>query len=85
MQLKAELAESRMIINSLHVQTERLIMDIEFYRRQAEVWMNQINRLAGVQIASKEDQLREELGRFLTTVRIEGGSAQTVCANKIKE
>jgi hypothetical protein len=84
MQLRGELAEARMIINSLHVQSERLIMDIEFYRRQAEVWMQQINRLSGVPTANSAEQLRAEVGRFLTTVRIEGGNAQTVCENNLK-
>jgi len=82
-ELEQELRETRQMNIALMNQIDALVIDMEFYKRQAKAWLDQINHLNSAPIANNSEPLREAITRFLTTARIEGGSAGIVSRNKV--
>jgi hypothetical protein len=78
-----ELAETRQMNQALMRQIDALVLDLEFYRTQAQSWLNQINHLSSAPTANSSAPLRAEITKFLTAARIEGGCARIVSKNKV--
>lgn len=78
-----ELKETREMNTALMRQIDALALDMEFYRRQAQAWLHQINHLSSAPTANNSDPLKAAITKFLTTARIEGGCAEIVSKNKV--
>lgn len=82
-QLEMELRETRQMNIALMHQIDALAIDMEFYRRQAKTWLDQISHPNSAPTANNSEQLKEAISRFLTTARIEGGYVGIVSRNNL--
>lgn len=82
-QLEVELRETRQMNIALMNQIDALAIDMEFYKRQAKAWLDQISHQNSAPTANNSEQLKEAISRFLTTARIEGGYVGIVSRNNL--